>query len=561
MKDQNIWDLFSEIYSTIVQVKPDRVPSWLKQNGKDLTILEGHAWYALHVSSRKEVSLAKVIEGMKVSIFLPLCQKSEYSVNNENKKFLPLWPGYIFARLTKDHLSIALQNKDILSYFYDPDQEELLDVLKIFPAYSKELDIPEWKRINVRLIGTSVNLPTGHGKVIDYDEATDKVQVRTQSGDDYKIEEHRAELIRMLNLSSLDLKDQISTDVICNYVEDLNQYREVLQQFEISKYLDINKEKINEKIVNYLSLNPSDLEKLTHEKFEELVLHLIADMGFEIEVVNTISEIDRQLLAKLTTPLGTIVVLIHCEINKKSIDLDVVERFMYSLEHKSNATYGIVVSTGSPTEKSIRMESTHKRRLQVHGLNTLIKWLEGYGGWKNIEEQNIWFPPKLELNNSEKHNNVLNAKDKRRHRIFLAHSSIDKIIVKELYSKLKEDGYGPWLDEKDIVGGQNWETEISRAIKSATVFLACFSCESIKKTSYANNELRQAMVSYANRPLDSIYLIPIRLDECKVPDIRLPDLGLKLEGIHHINFYDVDGYKKLLESIEMSIHTENIRSM
>ncbi|MGK7883804.1 MAG: toll/interleukin-1 receptor domain-containing protein, partial [Crocosphaera sp.] len=40
--------------------------------------------------------------------------------------------------------------------------------------------------------------------------------------------------------------------------------------------------------------------------------------------------------------------------------------------------------------------------------------------------------------------------------IFIAHASEDKPLVRELYSKLVGAGYKPWLDEEELLPGQNW---------------------------------------------------------------------------------------------------------
>ncbi len=46
-----------------------------------------------------------------------------------------------------------------------------------------------------------------------------------------------------------------------------------------------------------------------------------------------------------------------------------------------------------------------------------------------------------------------------RDRVFLCHSSGDKPRVRALYEQLRRDGFNPWLDEKDLLGGQKWEDE------------------------------------------------------------------------------------------------------
>ena len=49
-------------------------------------------------------------------------------------------------------------------------------------------------------------------------------------------------------------------------------------------------------------------------------------------------------------------------------------------------------------------------------------------------------------------------------RIFLCHASHDKPAVLALYRRLKKDGFEPWLDEEDLIPGQDWETAIRKAV-------------------------------------------------------------------------------------------------
>ncbi|MCB9354575.1 MAG: toll/interleukin-1 receptor domain-containing protein [Lewinellaceae bacterium] len=55
-------------------------------------------------------------------------------------------------------------------------------------------------------------------------------------------------------------------------------------------------------------------------------------------------------------------------------------------------------------------------------------------------------------------------------RIFLAHASEDKIAVRKLYRKLKENGLEPWLDEENLHPGVRWDDEIKKAIKIQEYF-------------------------------------------------------------------------------------------
>lgn len=64
-------------------------------------------------------------------------------------------------------------------------------------------------------------------------------------------------------------------------------------------------------------------------------------------------------------------------------------------------------------------------------------------------------------------------------RVFLCHSSKDKPTVRTLYHRLREDGIAPWLDEEDLLPGQNWQMEIPKAVQSSDVVIICLSRDSI----------------------------------------------------------------------------------
>lgn len=134
-------------------------------------------------------------------------------------------------------------------------------------------------------------------------------------------------------------------------------------------------------------------------------------------------------------------------------------------------------------------------------------------------------------------------------RIFLAHASEDKPAVRELYRELKARGFDPWLDSEDLMPGQVWKIEIPKAIREASVFLACLSSRSIAKRGYVQKEFRTALNTFGELPPGSIYLIPVRLDDCEVPDLQIPDLGLGLRDVHWVDLFAEDGLDRLLRAL------------
>ncbi|MGI9493028.1 MAG: SUMF1/EgtB/PvdO family nonheme iron enzyme [Geminicoccaceae bacterium] len=141
---------------------------------------------------------------------------------------------------------------------------------------------------------------------------------------------------------------------------------------------------------------------------------------------------------------------------------------------------------------------------------------------------------------------------KRQH-VFLGHASEDKPQVRALYQQLKAKGFSPWLDVVDLMPGQLWRVEIPKAIKSAAVFLACLSKASVAKRSYVQKEFRHALSVFAELPPGSIYLIPVRLDDCEVPDLSIPELELKLADVHWVDLFEEDGFERLVQAIKHAL--------
>ncbi|CCI32372.1 SUMF1/EgtB/PvdO family nonheme iron enzyme [Microcystis sp. T1-4] len=133
--------------------------------------------------------------------------------------------------------------------------------------------------------------------------------------------------------------------------------------------------------------------------------------------------------------------------------------------------------------------------------------------------------------------------------IFLAHASEDKPAVLALHERLKQAGYKPWLDKKDLIPGQNWRSVIPKAIANSQLFIACLSQRSIAKQGFVQREFKMALNQYADRPPNSIYLIPLRLDECDIPDLRQEEYGLNLRDLHWLDYWEEDGFEQLERAI------------
>ncbi len=104
-----------------------------------------------------------------------------------------------------------------------------------------------------------------------------------------------------------------------------------------------------------------------------------------------------------------------------------------------------------------------------------------------------------------------------RPRVFIAYAAEDGAAAERLYTDLEALGFAPWLDRRKLLPGQNWPRRIQDAIEDADFFVACFSRNSAGKRGGFQAEVRQALECASRVPLDDVYLIPVRLDPCRVP--------------------------------------------
>ncbi|MGC8793076.1 MAG: toll/interleukin-1 receptor domain-containing protein, partial [Bryobacteraceae bacterium] len=104
-----------------------------------------------------------------------------------------------------------------------------------------------------------------------------------------------------------------------------------------------------------------------------------------------------------------------------------------------------------------------------------------------------------------------------RPKVFLAYVQEDAAFAERLYGELRRAGFDPWMDRKKLLAGQNWPRSIEQAIEVADFFIACFSRRAIGKRGCFQAELRYALDCARRVPLDQTYLIPVRLEECRVP--------------------------------------------
>lgn len=132
---------------------------------------------------------------------------------------------------------------------------------------------------------------------------------------------------------------------------------------------------------------------------------------------------------------------------------------------------------------------------------------------------------------------------------FISYAKEDIEKARDLYQFLNENGCAVWLDELSLVPGQLWESEIRKAIESCSVFIACLSSRSVNKKGVFQKELKYALEVFSEYPEGHIYLIPLRFDNCVVPE--------RFKQIQYLDWFCQKSRGKLLESIRSSLKAKN----
>lgn len=118
--------------------------------------------------------------------------------------------------------------------------------------------------------------------------------------------------------------------------------------------------------------------------------------------------------------------------------------------------------------------------------------------------------------------------------IFLSYAKEDKWYVDDVYRAIKAAGLSPWMDkppapyERDgIPPGAAWDDEIRKRLQTARVVLIFLSSVSIAKQGYVQREYRLALNEMMNKPSGQVYPIPVLIEPCEVPDVRVDTIRLK----------------------------------
>lgn len=126
-------------------------------------------------------------------------------------------------------------------------------------------------------------------------------------------------------------------------------------------------------------------------------------------------------------------------------------------------------------------------------------------------------------------------------RIFLCYSKADKGAARKLYDRMRAEGLRPWFDEEDLMPGQEWEMEITKAVRESDIVLVLLSRRFVERPGFGQKEIKLALDIAERQPEGKIFIIPVKLDECKVPE--------RLRRWQWVNLFEANGYDRLLSAL------------
>ncbi|MCC6567755.1 MAG: toll/interleukin-1 receptor domain-containing protein [Anaerolineales bacterium] len=126
-------------------------------------------------------------------------------------------------------------------------------------------------------------------------------------------------------------------------------------------------------------------------------------------------------------------------------------------------------------------------------------------------------------------------------RVFLIHAHEDRDAARKLHQRLRRDSFDAWLDVENLQPGQDWQSEIRKAILTSDAVIVCLSRAFNKQHGYRHEELKLALEK-ASLLVDEVFIIPARLEECDMPE--------SLMHLHRLDLFVKGGYGKLTLALQ-----------
>lgn len=131
------------------------------------------------------------------------------------------------------------------------------------------------------------------------------------------------------------------------------------------------------------------------------------------------------------------------------------------------------------------------------------------------------------------------------YQIFISYARPDRDNAVEIYDALTKRGFNPWMDCKKLLGGQNWDFEIERALAKSDIVIALVSPNSVDRRGYLQRELCLAFDKMREKLVDDIFIVPVLQNTTEIPE--------RFKGLHCLNASDSDFQRELDRALNAQI--------
>lgn len=102
--------------------------------------------------------------------------------------------------------------------------------------------------------------------------------------------------------------------------------------------------------------------------------------------------------------------------------------------------------------------------------------------------------------------------------IFISYARPDLVAAEAVVKLLTSAGFPTWFDKKNLKGGQDWEFEIRKHIRVASLVLVCLSTNAVDRKGFFHKEMRYALDEALKLPKGRVFIVPVCFNECDIPD-------------------------------------------
>lgn len=132
----------------------------------------------------------------------------------------------------------------------------------------------------------------------------------------------------------------------------------------------------NDQLIEHLRRQPCDLHKLAPRRFEELVAHLLEDMGWEVSLTKQTRDGGRDILAFLDAEVGRLLCLVEAKrySPERPVGVELV-RNLYGALSDEQASLALLVTTSYFSPDAREFQRRHIYQLSLREYQDVVGWL------------------------------------------------------------------------------------------------------------------------------------------------------------------------------------------